>query len=381
MIRHILRRLRFQWKLLSGGLPFYQQLLDRMYDIYLNHHRIIHWRDGYPVFSLSSPALFSPPMANFIARNFYGILQNRKLPNMMSFAITDQCDLTCPQCSFATVQDEENKTPLSFEECCQVIRGAQDMGVSVINLTGGEPMAFEKLDDLIRSIDKNISTVTMFTNGHQLEERAGDLKRAGLDGIYVSIDAPTAGAHDELRGAEGIFDQAVKGVQAAKKAGLTVGFSVCAFPDSMKTKTLPGIIELGRSLKVHEITVFCAAPSGKLKDARELDETDWIDEIISHSKRYSDDDRYPGVLIYPYNASWRSIGCSGGSRWFSVTPYGEIMPCDFNHYIAGTIREKPLHLIWDELSSIPPNQKTAWTGCKLRDANYRNGPWSEYVKP
>jgi hypothetical protein len=57
------------------------------------------------------------------------------------------------------------------------------------------------------------------------------------------------------------------------------------------------------------------------------------------------------------------------------------MPCDFNHYIAGTIREKPLHLIWDELSSIPPNQKTAWTGCKLRDADYRNGPWSEYVKP
>jgi len=397
LIRNLLRRLRFnnlrfnnlrfnnlrfKWQLLTRGVPFYQDLTNRLYDVYLNHHRIIHWRDGYPVYSLSTPAFFSPPMANFISRNFYGILQGRKTPNMMSFAITDRCDLDCPQCSFATVQDQENKKqPLSYDECCRVIREAQDMGVSVINLTGGEPMVFEGLEDLIRTVDKTVSTVILFTYGGGLERRAAGLKKAGLDGLYVSIDGPDAKTHDQLRGTDGIFEQAMRGVRAAQRAGLTVGFSVCAWPDSLQTGTLPRIIDLGRAMKVHEILVFAAAPSGKLKDNRELDETDWIDEIITYSERYRFDDRYPGLLIYPYNASYRSVGCSGGSRWFYVTPYGEITPCDFNHFVAGNVRDKPLHLIWDELSNLPPYQRTAWTGCKLRDPNYRSGPFSEYVRP
>ncbi|WP_199313513.1 hypothetical protein [Leptolyngbya sp. FACHB-671] len=45
--------------------------VEVLYRIYLNHNKVIHFRNGYPVYSLSTPALFSKPAANFIARALY----------------------------------------------------------------------------------------------------------------------------------------------------------------------------------------------------------------------------------------------------------------------------------------------------------------------
>ncbi|MBF0499777.1 MAG: radical SAM protein [Candidatus Riflebacteria bacterium] len=380
-IRNILRRIQLSLKMVTHGIPFYHSMIDKGYDVYLNHHKIIHWRDGYPVFTMSSPALFSKPMANFIIRNMFGVIQNRALPNMMSFAITPDCTLKCPQCSFADIAKVTTQKPLTIEESKKAIKSAQQMGVSVITLTGGEPLTCPHLDELLRCIDKDVSTVAVFTSGLELEVRAANLRKAGLDGVYVSIDEPEADLHDLHRGQKGLFDTAMRGVKAAKKAGLTVGFSVCAFPDSIKTGRLERIIELGRKCGVHEIVIFSAAPSGNLKDRQDLCKTDWIEEIITFSEKYKEDHRYPGLLVYNHNASWRGLGCSGGTRWFFLDPYGNVNPCDFNHLKIGNIKEEPLHLIWDRLSSLPPFQQTTWTGCKLRDPQYRDGNLRQYINP
>ena len=61
-------RLRLKWATMTKGLGYSTNLTEQIYDRYLNHHKIIHFRDGFPVYSLSSPALFSKPMANFLSR-------------------------------------------------------------------------------------------------------------------------------------------------------------------------------------------------------------------------------------------------------------------------------------------------------------------------
>lgn len=373
-LRYWLDRLRLTWKMLTQGVPFYHAMIDKGYDIYLNHHKIIHWRDGYPVYTLGSPALFSKPQANFIMRNVYGVIQNRVLPNLMSFAITPTCTLSCPQCSFVDLGRDTTQSPLSFEESRQALKAAQDMGVSVISLTGGEPLSCPHLEDLLRSIDKDLSTVILFTSGLGLETRAAGLRRAGLDGLYVSIDEPEAALHDRHRGRPGLFDEAMRGIAAAKQAGLTVGMSICAFPGSLESGRLARLIDLGRARGVHEIVIFAAAPSGNLKHRQDLCQPEWIDEIVRFTERYRDDSRYPGVIAYNYNASWRGLGCSGGTRWFFLDPYGNVHPCDFNHLKVGNIREELLSRLWDRLVHPPPFQETTWTGCKLRDPQYREGP-------
>ena len=54
-----LQGLRYRWFLATNALGYTTTLLDSVYRVYLNHSKIIHYRDGRPVYSLSTPALFS----------------------------------------------------------------------------------------------------------------------------------------------------------------------------------------------------------------------------------------------------------------------------------------------------------------------------------
>ncbi len=378
----LLDKFRFKLALMTRGLGYSENITEQIYERYLNHHKIIHFRNGFPVYSLSSPALFSKPMANFISGNFYGLLQNRKLPNMLSFAVSDDCDMDCAHCSFFEGVADPSRKPLSLDECRKFIKDVQSLGVSVISFTGGEPLDRKDICPILSSVDKDLSTTLMFTNGYKLENHVRDLKNVGLDSIYVSIDSADPEIHDHARGVEGSFNRALQGIQAAKKHGFSIGISSCVFPDSISSGNLEGLIQLGKKLEVHEILIFCATPSGRLKDREDLiNNTEWIDEIIEFTEKYSDDKSYPGILSYNYNSSYKALGCSGGTRWMYASPYGDISPCDFNHYIFGNIRERPLHEIWDEMSSTEPFDKSTWGGCKLRQARFRKGPFEKYIKP
>ena len=224
-----LRKLRLSWFLLSHGLGSAHDFVDVLYRIYLNHSKIIHFRDGFPVYSLSTPALFSRPAHHFIARTLYRGIQNRNIPNLMSLAVTDGCNARCSHCSFYEGVEEPGRPLLSLEQTRDLIRQAQELGVSIINLVGGEPLQRPDLSEIIRSVNKDLSTVLLFTNGWHLAEQAVALRRAGLDSVYVSLDAADAARHDQRRGLPGLFDQALEGLRAARRQGLSVVISATRF--------------------------------------------------------------------------------------------------------------------------------------------------------
>ena len=58
--------------------------------IFLGHDKVIHYRDGFPVRSVTSPAVYSKPMANLTARTFMG---KHSEPHPAQHA-----DLRCKRC-------------------------------------------------------------------------------------------------------------------------------------------------------------------------------------------------------------------------------------------------------------------------------------------
>lgn len=354
----------------TKALGYSDELTKRMYSIYLNHDKIIHFRNGYPVYSLSTPPLFSKPSANFFARLIFRVVQNRPIPNLMSFAVNDQCNANCSHCSFFTSVDDKTKKVLTTQECKKLIADTQELGVSVINFVGGEPLMRPDLCEIIKSVDKDISITTLFTNGWLLLDRADELKKAGLDGIYISIDSADPAVHDKKRGVQGIFDKAIEGIKYAKKKGFSVGISCCLDEDDYKNGELDKIVELAKKLKIHEVLVFDALPVGRLKGRENLKRhKEWVGDMIASVKKYNADESYPGVLIYAYSTSHKSAGCTGGMNYFYVTPYGEICPCDFLHARFGSIREEPLYKILDRMSSDDKFQKAKWGGCRVKDSD------------
>ncbi|MCB9076620.1 MAG: radical SAM protein [Anaerolineaceae bacterium] len=367
----LLNKLRLKWFLTRRTIGYTEDYVEHLYRIYLNHTKIIHFRDGYPVYSLSTPALFSPPAANFLARSLYRSIQNKNFPNLMSFAVNDVCDAACEHCSFFTGVDDATRTVMSVDQCRRVIRQALDLGVSVINFVGGEPLLRKDLLDIINSVDKRQATTVMFTNGSLLAERAAELHRAGLDSVYVSIDAASAERHDQFRGKPGLFEKAMKGIAAAKAAGMSVGLSCSISPESFAAGELDRLIELGKRIGIHEVLIFDTMPSGRYQHRTDLiDNTDWIEQMIDSLRPYNEDPSYPGVISFAYMTSHRSVGCSCGTSYFYVSPYGDIMSCDFNHAQFGNALDRPLYQIWDELSTRPDFQQAKWGGCKIKSSDF-----------
>jgi radical SAM protein with 4Fe4S-binding SPASM domain len=367
----IFSKLRFKWFISTQSINYSIDFFERVYEIYLNHKKIIHWRDGKPVYSLSTPAVYSKPAVNLFSRSVFSTIQNRNFPNLMSYAINDVCNVNCQHCSFFDSVNDETRKVMDTKQSKQLIKDAQDLGVSVINIVGGEPLLREDLPEIIKSINKDLSIAILFTNGWLLQHKVKELKQSGLDGVYISMDSADEETHDKIRQKPGLYKRALKGIEVAKKSGLSVGISCTIAEDDFRGGRLTELIELGKELGIHEVLIFDMIPVGRAKGKKELiDNRAWIDEMIDYTKKYNDQDDYPGILVYAYGTSYKSTGCSGGTSYYYVSPYGDISPCDFNHAAFGNILEEPLHKIWDRLSSDSNFSQASWRGCKMKDSKY-----------
>jgi MoaA/NifB/PqqE/SkfB family radical SAM enzyme len=368
----ILETLRLKWFLATRSLRYAEDFNEILYRIYLNHSKVIHYREGRPVYSLSTPALYSKPAANFVSRTLYRSIQNRNIPNMMSFAVNDVCDAACEHCSFFAAVEEPGRATLKLEEARGIIREAQELGVSVVSFVGGEPLLREDLPEIIEAVDKDFSTTVLFTNGSRLEERARDLKRSGLDSVYVSIDAANAEKHDAFRRSPGLFEKALRGIEACRRLGFSTGFSVTMTPEAWQEGELEKIIERARDCGVHEVFVFDALPTGRYAERDELiDNEGWVEAMMRSVTRFNRDRKYPGVVFFSHVTSHRSVGCSCGTNFFYVSPYGDMMSCDFNHAKFGNVLEEPLWKVWERLSTNPAFCQSKWGGCKIKDSEFR----------
>jgi MoaA/NifB/PqqE/SkfB family radical SAM enzyme len=372
-MKALFNKIRLKYLVATKSFDYTIDFNQRIYKRYLNYDKILHYRDGYPVYSLSTPAMYSKPAANFFAQTLFRSIQNKNLPNMISYAINDVCNAMCAHCSFFTGVDDKSKKVLTLSQAQKLMRDAQELGVSVINFVGGEPLLRDDFPEILQSIDKDLSTALMFTNGFFLEEKAKELKKSGLDSVYVSIDSADAKKHDAFRGKKGLFERAMKGLEKAKSVGLSVGISCTLTPESYKNGELEKMMKLGKEVGVHEIVFFDAMPTGRYKYRKDLvDNPDWVENVITDSKKYNADKSYPGALVWAYATSHRSVGCSCGTSYFYISPYGEVMSCDFNHANFGNVLKTPLYKLWDDLTSKKDFNCAKWGGCKIKDSTFRN---------
>ena len=104
-------------------------------------------------------------------------------------SLTDACNLNCKYCKPQGTKLEVSPS-LSFDEFIRAINVFSRMGIDKVRFTGGEPLLYGRLVDLIREVRKNSSlrTIALTTNGNFLEEQAKALSSAGVDRVNISLD-------------------------------------------------------------------------------------------------------------------------------------------------------------------------------------------------
>lgn len=120
-----------------------------------------------------------------------------------------------------------------------------ERGVRKIRLTGGEPLVRRGFDDLVTELGKRLGRgleeLTLTTNGSQLSNHAAKLAAAGVRRINVSLDTLDGEAFAKLtRG--GSLDQVLRGIAAAKEAGLAVKINTVGL-QGVNDRTIPSMLD------------------------------------------------------------------------------------------------------------------------------------------
>ena len=140
-------------------------------------------------------------------------------------SITARCNYTCVYCRTGEVGAQYPE--LGIDEYLRLIKVFVGLGITKVRLTGGEPLLRRGLVDLVkelaclRTLSGEPLDLALTTNGHLLDSLAEPLKAAGLNRATVSMDAVDASTFERITRVPGSFEAVLRGVRAARAAGLT----------------------------------------------------------------------------------------------------------------------------------------------------------------
>ena len=146
-----------------------------------------------------------------------------RIHRSLRLSVTDRCNL---RCSYCMPSPEVVFLPrgeiLAYEEFEILVRAGARLGIRKVRVTGGEPLVRRDVHRLIRALAglDGIEDLGLTTNGYRLKEMCGDLKRAGLRRVTVSLDTLRRDRFRILSGADAL-DRVLEGVEAVREAGLT----------------------------------------------------------------------------------------------------------------------------------------------------------------
>jgi len=313
------------------------------------YERIVEFEDKI-VFSLHIPPFPSKAFDRFFEAGLKA-KEGTKIPGVVNIAVTHKCRYNCWHCSAAPKKGKD----LPLEIIVDAIKTFQDMGTSTFSITGGEPLLRDDITEIVASVDDR-SSVFMFTSGYGLtEEKAKELKDAGLFGVMISLDHYKPEIHDKLRGYKGAYDKAMKGLKNAQNANLYVGLSCVITREMLQKDEVWKMLELAKNLSVHEIMMFEPTPVGNLFESDScvlnIDERNQLigyHKLVNKHRKYK---KYPRISAFPYFESKDFLGCTAGYNIVYIDADGYIRPCDFTPLTFGNIKEEPIGDIWQKVNN------------------------------
>lgn len=120
--------------------------------------------------------------------------------------ITNRCNLKCSMCG--NWKDACKKMDMSESTLRKAIDEGILLGLKNIKFFGGEPFMHNLFAEFVNYAKKAGLHTNVFTNGTFLtEETVQSMFENGLDEIIISLDGPTSGIQDKMRGVAGTFEK------------------------------------------------------------------------------------------------------------------------------------------------------------------------------
>ncbi|CDA23410.1 radical SAM domain-containing protein [Mycoplasma sp. CAG:611] len=262
----------------------------------------------------------------------------KKVENMFSFfdivylELTRACNLKCIHC--LNNSGIKQKDELTKEDLLKLIKNFSSHGVQEIRFTGGEPLLFNGIYDLIRFATEEGICTSLGTNGTLVtKEVAKKLKESGLKKVVVSIDGNKK-THDKIRGKKN-YQKAMHGLKYLQKNGINVRVNSVIMKSNMED-----VIKLAKKMSRKKITIFIrrfiSSGRGKHLENNMLNKKDYdyvrnklqkelTKKTYVNGHYLRNDEGVNSRIKLPFEIR----GCKAGQRAITILPNGDVNLCGF----------------------------------------------------
>ena len=134
-------------------------------------------------------------------------------PVLCNYYVTYRCNATCSFCDIW----EKPSPYVTVENVRENLLDLKELGVKVVDFTGGEPLLHRQLDQLLLEA-KNLGLITTITTNTLLYPKYAQRLKGLVDMLHFSLDSPDPEEHDLSRGVR-CFDKLMESIELAKQLG------------------------------------------------------------------------------------------------------------------------------------------------------------------
>lgn len=276
---------------------------------------------------------FKPALIYYVLKNQFQDNKTLDKLNTLDISMGYECNMQCEHCS-AQVMAVKSGQKLSLADYRNLNSELDRLDLFRINITGGEPLLFPWLEDLVKALKPYRRHIKVQTNGTLLnDEKIVSLKKAGVNAISMSLDSIDEKEFERFRGLEGSFQKIVANIQAVRKYGLQISLGCVVTHQNLNSGEIERIIKFSSQQRCH-LLLNIAIAVGRWANREEfLFSRDGRDRLLLNKL----------LAAYPHiHTDHDATGCPAGIRKLYLTPYGDVIPCPFLHVAFGNIKTESL---------------------------------------
>jgi len=248
------------------------------------------------------------------------------------------CNEKCSHCAVEKFKLNMNGKKFNPLDVKNIADQAHEYNLYSLCLSGGEPLIFPDLEQIINAINPERFVFSIDTNGLALtKEKIEWLVDKGVDRIHLSLDGLQEN-HDAFRHKDGSWQHNIDMLPFCKEYELGVIINIVATKDLVKNKEIEKQLEFIKQFGFHASLIY-AKPVGSFEEAK--------DQVLD-----SKDFEYLESLTKKYNCSTHltinnglDIGCMCYKRHFSILPNGHSLPCPWIPISMGNVLEEGLETV------------------------------------
>lgn len=132
-----------------------------------------------------------------------------------------RCNLHCLHCYSSSSPEERDR--LSVSLLLQAITDASGQGYTIASFSGGEPLVYKHLPELLKQAHQCQMRTTVTSNGILLDERHLEQLSGVVDLLAISLDGMPA-SHNRIRSSDQAFEKMAARLEGVRQSGIPFGF-------------------------------------------------------------------------------------------------------------------------------------------------------------